>query len=137
MASTIRLEIVTPDRSVFDQDINMVIARATDGDIGILPGHAPLIAGLAIAPLRIKTEDGEQQIAVSGGFIEVRPEKITLLAATAETAEEIDIKRAAEAKERAERRLKSGDAEIDFTRAEIALKRALVRLQVAEFMKAK
>lgn len=137
MASTIRLEIVTPERSVFDRDVSMVIARATDGDLGILPGHAPLIAGLDIAPLRVKTEDDEIQISVSGGFIEVQPEKITLLAATAETAEEIDVKRAAEAKERAENRLKSGAADIDFSRAEIALKRALVRLSVAEFMKGK
>lgn len=135
MAETIRLEIVTPDRSVYDQEVNMVIARASDGDIGILPHHVPLIAGLAIAPLRIKADDGEQQIAVSGGFIEVQPDKITILAATAETAEEIDIKRAEEAKKRAESRLKSGDANIDFVRAEAALQRALLRLQVAEVVK--
>jgi F-type H+-transporting ATPase subunit epsilon len=116
---------------VFDREVHMVIARATDGDIGILPGHAPLIAGLAIAPLRVKAEDGELQLAVSGGFIEVQPKKITLLAATAETAEEVDIKRAEAAKERAENRLKSHDSEIDFTRAELALRRALVRLKVA------
>lgn len=133
--ATIRLEIVTPDRSVYDQDVNMVIARATDGDLGVLPGHAPLIAGLDIAPLRIKTEEGEQQLAVSGGFIEVQPEKITVLAATAETAEQIDVKRAEEAKERAENRLKTGGTDVDFARAEVALKRALLRLKIAEFIK--
>lgn len=131
MAATIRLEIITPDRMVFDQDVNMVIARATDGDIGILPGHAPLIAGLAIAPLRVKTQDGERQLAISGGFMEVQPNKIILLAATAETAEEVDVKRAEEAKERAENRINSHDSNIDFARAELALKRALVRLKVA------
>ncbi|HBS60950.1 MAG TPA: F0F1 ATP synthase subunit epsilon [Firmicutes bacterium] len=137
MASTIRLEIVTPDRSVYDQQVNMVIARATDGDIGILPGHAPLIAGLAIAPLRVKLEEGEEQFAVSGGFIEVQPDKITILAATAESAAEIDVKRATEAKERAENRLKSAAVEIDFARAEAALQRALVRLKVVEFLKSR
>lgn len=135
MANTIRLEIVTPERSVYNKDVEMVIARATDGDIGILPGHAPLIAGLAIAPLRIKTGDGEEQLAVTGGFIEVQPEKITILAAAAETAEEIDAKRAQEAKERAEGRLKSGNSDIDVARAEIALQRALARLKVVEFLK--
>ena len=134
MANTIRLEVVTPERLVYSQDVNMVIARATDGDIGILPGHAPLIAGLNIAPLRIKLDDTEQQLAVSGGFIEVTPEKITVLAATAETAEEIDAKRAEEAKERAEGRLKSGE-NFDQARAEAALQRALVRLRVVEFLK--
>jgi F-type H+-transporting ATPase subunit epsilon len=137
MANTIRLEIVTPDRVVYNQDVNMVIARATDGDIGILPGHAPLIAGLAIAPLRIKFEEGEEQLAVTGGFIEVQPQKVTILAKTAETPAEIDVRRAQEAKGRAENRLKSDSEDIDFTRAEIALQRALVRLQVAELAKQK
>jgi F-type H+-transporting ATPase subunit epsilon len=137
MDNTIRLEIVTPDRVVYNQDVNMVIARATDGDIGILPGHAPLIAGLAIAPLRIKLEEGEEQLAVTGGFIEVQPQKVTVLAKSAETAAEIDVRRAQEAKGRAENRLKSDSEGIDFARAETALQRALVRLQVAEFAKQK
>jgi len=135
--ATIRLEIVTPERSVYNQDVEMVIARATDGDIGILAGHAPLIAGLAIAPLRIKKEEGEEQIAITGGFIEVQPDKVTVLAATAETAEEIDVKRAEEAKKRAEERLKSGRSEFDVARAEIALQRALARLKVVEHFKHK
>jgi F-type H+-transporting ATPase subunit epsilon len=137
MDNTIRLEIVTPDRVVYNQDVNMVIARATDGDIGILPGHAPLIAGLAIAPLRIKLEEGEEQLAVTGGFIEVQPQKVTVLAKSAETAAEIDVRRAQEAKGRAENRLKPDSEGIDFARAETALQRALVRLQVAEFAKQK
>lgn len=132
MANKIRLDIVTPDRMVYSEDVNMVIARATDGDLGILPGHAPLIAGLEIWPLRVQTDEGEQRLSVAGGFIEVRPQKITVLASSAELPEEIDIGRAAAAKERAETRLKGGEAEIDVRRAEVALKRAMVRLTVAE-----
>ncbi|MBP2637699.1 MAG: atpC 2 [Firmicutes bacterium] len=134
MANKIRLDIVTPDRMVYSEDVNMVIARATDGDLGILPGHAPLIAGLEIWPLRIQTDEGEQLFSVCSGFIEVRPQKITVLAGCAELPEEIDIKRAESARERAERRLKEagGSSDIDVRRAEVALKRAMVRLRVAD-----
>lgn len=132
MANKIRLDIVTPDRMVYSEDVNMVIARATDGDLGILPGHAPLIAGLDIWPLRIMKDEGEQQLSLCGGFIEVRPQKITILASCAEKPEEIDVKRAELAKERAEGRLKGSTPEIDVERAEVALKRAMMRLKVSE-----
>ncbi|HWR44364.1 F0F1 ATP synthase subunit epsilon [Sporomusa sp.] len=131
MANKIRLDIVTPDRMVYSEDVNMVIARATDGDLGILPGHAPLIAGLEIWPLRIMNDEGEQQLSLCGGFIEVRPQKITVLASCAELPEEIDVKRAEAARERAESRLKAS-SDIDVHRAEVALKRAMMRLRVAE-----
>lgn len=131
MANKIRLDIVTPDRMVYSEDVNMVIARATDGDLGILAGHAPLIAGLDVWPLRIMKDEGEQQLSLCGGFIEVRPQKITVLASCAELPEEIDVKRAAAAKERAESRLKAS-SDIDVQRAEVALKRAMMRLRVAE-----
>ncbi|MCE5286553.1 MAG: F0F1 ATP synthase subunit epsilon [Pelosinus sp.] len=134
MAKKIRLDIVTPERVAYSADVNMVIARTSSGDIGVLPGHAPLIAGLQIAPFRILLDEGEAQIALSGGFIEVQPEKVTLLANTAELAEEIDVERAENSKKRAESRLKSGEA-IDAERAEIALRRAVVRLKVAEYGK--
>lgn len=135
MAKTVRLDIVTPERLAYSDDVNMVIARATDGDIGILPGHAPLIAGLEIAPLRILKDDGEKRIAICGGFIEVRPDKVTVLAGCAELPEEIDVKRAEAARERAEARLKGNREGIDVARAEQALKRALMRLGVAEYHK--
>lgn len=130
MANKIRLEIVTPERMIYSKDVNMVIARATDGDIGILPGHAPLIAGLDIWPLRILNDEGEEQMALAGGFIEVRPQKITILASVAELPEEIDPQRALAAKERAESRLKTSSDDIDVVRAEAALKRAVMRLKV-------
>lgn len=132
MAKTIRLDIVTPDKVAYSEDVNMVIARATNGDLGILPGHAPLIAGLDIWPLRVITDEGEIEIVLCSGFIEVRPEKVTILAACAELPETIDIARAEAARERAESRLKATDASIDVTRAEAALRRAIVRLRVAE-----
>lgn len=131
MANTIRLEIVTPDRLVYSSDITMVIARATDGDLGILPGHTPLIAGLEIWPLRIQKGENQELLSICGGFIEVRPQKVTILANCAELPEEIDVKRAEAAKERAETRLKNAP-DIDVQRAEAALKRALVRLKVAQ-----
>jgi F-type H+-transporting ATPase subunit epsilon len=132
MANKIRLDIVTPERIVYSEDVNMVIARATDGDIGILPGHAPLIAGLDIWPLRILRDEGELQVSICGGFIEVRPDKVTVLAGCAELPEEIDVKRAEAAKTRAESRLKAAAPDIDFERAEAALRRALIRLRVAD-----
>ncbi len=135
MANKIRLDIVTPERIVFSEDVNMVIARATDGDIGILPGHAPLVAGMTVWPLRVLRDEGERQISVCGGFIEVRPDKVTILASCAELPEEIDVKRAEAARTRAENRLKDTSPDIDMTRAEAALQRAVVRLRVAETSK--
>jgi F-type H+-transporting ATPase subunit epsilon len=132
MANTIRLDIVTPERIVYSDDVNMVIARATDGDIGILPGHAPLIAGLDIWPLRILKDDGEIRLSICSGFIEVRPDKVTVLAGCAELPAEIDAKRAEAAKNRAEDRLRLSAEQIDMERAEAALRRALIHLRVAE-----
>jgi F-type H+-transporting ATPase subunit epsilon len=132
MANQIRLDIVTPERIVYSADVNMVIARATDGDLGILPGHAPLVAGLDIWPLRVLTEEKEIHIALCSGFIEVKPQKVTILAGCAELPEEIDVKRAEAAKYRAECRLKEVVPEIDVERAEAALRRAIIRLRVAD-----
>ena len=130
MAKTIRLDIVTPEKLVYSEDVNMVIARTTSGDIGILPGHAALVAALVIWPLRIITDNGESQISISGGFIEVQPEKITILANAAELPDEIDIARAEAAKERAESLLRGNKEKVDVARAEAALKRAMTRLTV-------
>ena len=135
MAKKIKLDIVTPEKVAYSDDVNMVIARTTAGDIGILPGHAPLIAALVIWPLRIITDDGEKQITMCGGFIEVQPEKITILANCAELPEEIDVSRAETAKSRAEGRLQGSKDDIDVPRAEAALKRAMIRLKVAEYNK--
>ncbi|SMC46918.1 ATP synthase F1 subunit epsilon [Sporomusa malonica] len=129
MAKKIRLNIFTPDRMVYSENVNMVIARATNGDLGICPGHAPSITSLEIWSLRIIKDEGEQQLLLCGGFMEVRPKKITVLASCAETPEEIDIRRANAAKERTALRLK-GD--IDARRAEFTRKRAALRLKVSQ-----
>lgn len=133
MAKTIRLEVVSPDRLVYQEDVQMVIARTTGGDIGVLPGHAPLLAGLDVWPVRVLREDGEFSLAVSGGLIEVLPERVTLLAQCAERPEEIDLVRAEAARERAMCRLREADVvDVDHLRAELALKRAIMRIRVAE-----
>lgn len=132
MAKTFRLDIVTPERVLLSEEASMVVARAIDGDIGILPGHAPLITSLAVWPLRIKRPDEtEHQVSLCNGFMEVQPDKVTILAGCAELPAEIDAERARAAKSRAESRLKGDRADIDIARAELALQRALVRLRVA------
>jgi len=132
--STMQVEVVTPERKVVSRECKMVSARALDGDIGILPKHIPLVTVLAPGVVRIKGENDVTTLAVGGGFIEVSPDsKVTILAETAELAGEIDIERARRAKQRAEERLaKRGHPEIDAVRSEIALRKALVRLEAAE-----
>ena len=132
MMKTIKVSVVTPDGPVYEADVEMVSTKAKSGELGILPGHIPLVAPLEISAVRLKREGKTQYIAVSGGFLEVRPDKVTILAQAAERAEDIDVARAKAAKERAERRLQSKQDDIDFKRAEMALKRALNRLNVAE-----
>lgn len=133
MASTFNLEVVTPERVVYSEEVNMLIARAVDGDIGILANHSPLISALKIGVLRLKTGDSYNHIAISGGgFMEVNPEKVTILADSAEKPGEIDKDRATKAKERAEERLGSQREDVDQVRAEAALRRAVTRLEILE-----
>ncbi|NLM04036.1 MAG: F0F1 ATP synthase subunit epsilon [Clostridiales bacterium] len=131
MASKFHLEIVTPDRVFYDNDAEMVIARTTEGDVGILAGHIPLVAPLEISTLKIKENGEEKYAAISGGFIKVAESGTTIIVDAAEWPEEIDIERAEEAKRRAEARLASRSADVDTLRAEIALKRAINRIRVA------
>ncbi|WP_028400670.1 F0F1 ATP synthase subunit epsilon [Ectobacillus panaciterrae] len=128
---TIQVSIVTPDGPVYEKDVEMVSVKAESGEMGILPGHVATVAPLQISPVRIKTGGTTDYVAVGGGFIEVRPDKITILAPSAEVASHIDIHRANEAKRRAERRLDDKQTHVDFKRAELALKRAVNRLNVA------
>lgn len=130
MANTIKLEIVSPQKVVYSTDVNMLIVKSTAGELGFLPNHAPLVAGLMPAPMRLLTDGGEELVSVSGGFVEVQPKKITVLAANAELASEIDVDRARRAYDRAKERLSKGD--IDVARAEAALSRAKARLRTAK-----
>lgn len=128
---TFVLSIVTPQRQVLSEPVNMVIVRTVDGEMGVLPGHIPLIAPLTIGPMRIKTGAEERRVAINGGFIEVTGQQVNIISQSAELAEEIDITRAESAKERALERLEKKQADLDHARAEAALQRALTRLRVA------
>lgn len=128
---TVKVNIVTPDGPVYDADIEMVSVRAESGDLGILPGHIPTVAPLKIGAVRLKKDGQTDLAAVSGGFLEVRPDQVTILAQAAETAESIDKERALAAKKRAEDRLNKRSDDTDIRRAELALQRAVNRLDVA------
>jgi F-type H+-transporting ATPase subunit epsilon len=128
--NTLKLEVVTPERKVLSEDIYSLIVPAIEGYMGILPNHAPIISGLEPGVVKFKVNGNYRKMAISGGFLEVSVNKASILANTAELAEEIDVKRAQEAKERAEKRLKN-KKDIDVLRAELALKRALARLNAA------
>ncbi|MCD1260891.1 F0F1 ATP synthase subunit epsilon [Paenibacillus athensensis] len=129
--STFLLEIVTPERKVYAQNVRMIIAKGTEGELGILPNHIPLVTPLRIAPLTIKLENGQTEVvAVNGGFMEVRKDKVVILAESAELPGDIDIERARSAKERAEKRLSASGLDLDQLRAEHALQRALSRIEV-------
>ena len=129
---TIKVNVVTPNGPVFESDVEMVSTKAKTGELGILPGHIPLVAPLEIGVVRIKKEKLTDLIAVSGGFLEVRPEQVTILAQSAEQASDIDVERALKAKERAEQRMQDQHLEhVDFRRAELALQRAINRLTVS------
>ncbi len=128
----IRLDIVTAEKLVYSDDVDIVVAPGIEGEMAILPSHAPLMTTLAPGELLLRKEGVETFLAVSGGFLEVRPDRITVLADSAERAEDIDAERAEEAKRRAEERLDRSVDETDLARAEAALRRSLIRLRVAE-----
>ena len=129
---TITVNIVTPDGPVYDSEVSMVIAVTASGEMGVLPGHIPTVAPLGIGAVRLKKENSTELVAVSGGFLEIRPEKVTILAQSAERATDIDIARAQESAKRAEALLQAKKDEVDFKRAELALKRAMNRINVYE-----
>jgi F-type H+-transporting ATPase subunit epsilon len=129
----IRCEVVTAERTVFDDQVDMVVAPGIEGQLGILPHHAPLMTALTFGELVIHRQDQEDEfIAIGGGFMEVGPDHVTILADSAERAEEIDLERAQEARQRAEETMAQKQQEdVDFARAEAALRRSVIRLKVA------
>jgi F-type H+-transporting ATPase subunit epsilon len=132
MADTFKLEIVTPEKKVVETAAEEVQIPGKNGYLGVLPGHAPLITELAVGEIIYCENSNEQRLAVAWGFAEVLPDKVTILAESAERPSEINVERAREAKERAEQRLTSGDTEVDVDRALDALHRAESRLDVAQ-----
>ncbi|MGY3716020.1 F0F1 ATP synthase subunit epsilon [Sutcliffiella cohnii] len=129
---TLTVSVVTPDGPVYESDAEMVVSKTLEGELGVLPGHIPMVAPLKIGAVRVKNANNTDLVAVSGGFLEVRPDKVTILAQAAETSKDIDVTRAEEARKRAESRMQSKQDDIDFRRAELALKRAINRLNVAK-----
>jgi F-type H+-transporting ATPase subunit epsilon len=127
----LRLEIVSPERRAFSDDVEMVIVPGRNGQLGILPHHTPLIASLGIGELRIKKGGGEQTLLISGGFVEVRPDKVVIMADLAEHSEEIDEARAVEARKRAEKALEEVHEPADIARVRAALQTALMRERIA------
>jgi F-type H+-transporting ATPase subunit epsilon len=131
LPTKIALEIVTPDRGLIREDVDEVQVPGSEGYLGILPGHTPLLATLTVGELWYRIGTQKHYLAIARGFLEVLPDRVTILAQIAERADEIDVSRAEAARKRAEERLAKPAAEIDAERARIALMRALIRLQVA------
>lgn len=134
MAANIRLEVVTPERFVVQEDVQIIMAPGTLGEFGVLSGHTPFMSSLRLGVLRYRdTKSQMENVFISGGFAEVLPNKVTVLADTAEKRNAIDVTRAKAAMERPHRRLEAAKSEeIDVNRAKEALERALFRLRVAE-----
>ena len=135
MAEQIRLEVVTPAGSVVNEDVNIVNAPGYGGDFGVLANHAPMLSTIKIGTLTYEKDKSRELLMISGGFCEVSNNKITFLVESAEFGRDIDVDRAMKAKERAEKRLaqaKSHDENINTTRAEAALQRAVARLKTAK-----
>ena len=133
MAEKLQLEVVTPDRLVLSEAVDIVMAIGSLGEFGILPNHVPFLSPLMAGELRYRKDNQLDYMVVTGGFVEVSQNKVTVLAEAAERAREIDLDRAKRAKERAEKRLAQAKSEdVDYIRAEGALRRDLLRLKVVE-----
>jgi F-type H+-transporting ATPase subunit epsilon len=125
------LEIVTPDRGLVTEQVDEVQLPGAQGYFGVLPGHTPLLATLQVGELWYRIGQEKHYLAIAFGFVEVRPDRVTVLARIAERAQDIDVARAQEAKRRAEERVAGPGKEMDFERARVAMMKSLVRLQVA------
>ena len=131
LPKSLSLEVVTPDRAIIREQVDEVVLPGSEGSFGVLPGHAPLLATLQVGEMWYRKGQETHYLAIAFGFVEVLPDKVTVLAHIAEKAEEIDLTRAEAAKVRAEQRIATPQASMDFERARIAMMKSLVRLQVA------
>ena len=131
----LKFEIVTAERIVYSDEVDLVVAPGVEGQMALLPMHAPIMTTLQPGEILLRKGGEETSIFVSGGFLELMNDKVTVLAQSAERAEEIDVARAEEAKKRAEERIVSRGVDIDLARAEAALRRSLTRLRIAEKVK--
>jgi F-type H+-transporting ATPase subunit epsilon len=129
----IQVEIITQERRVYSDEVDIVVAPGVEGEMGVLPNHAPLITALAVGELRVRKGETEEHFAIGGGVLDVRPDKVIVLADSAESASEIDIARAEAARERAEKVMREGPPRDPsaYAQLEAALRRSRVRLRVA------
>lgn len=130
--ATLQLEVVTPEKTVVSEEVEMVICPGSEGEFGVLPHHVSLLSSLKTGPLRYKSGGTENIVFISGGFADVNANKCNVLAESAERAEDIDAARARQALERAERRLAEKAEDLDVVRAEAALQRAIMRLRIVQ-----
>ena len=131
LPSKLMLEIVTPDRPLAIEEVDEVVVPASEGELGVLPGHTPLLASLKVGELWYRQGQEKHYLLIAFGFAEVQPGRVTILAQGAEKADEIDLARAEQAKKRAEERVSRPTVDMDAERARIALLKSLIRLQVA------
>ena len=131
LPTSLTLEIVTPDRALVTEQVDEVQVPGTEGYFGVLPGHAPLLASLQVGELWYRIGQEKHYLAIAFGFVEVLPDKVTVLARIAEREQDIDIARAEAAMSRAEQRIGEPRTDIDFERARVAMMKSLIRLQVA------
>ena len=131
MAQRIELEIVTPERRMLAEEVDELMMPGVEGYLGVRPGHAPLLTALQVGEITYNLGGKQHSIAISGGFAEVLRHRVSILAQTAEKADEIDAARAEKARERAESRLRKADGETDMGRAQVALARAVNRISVS------
>lgn len=136
MAMTVHCDIVSAEKQLFSGLVELVVAAGVEGDLGVMPGHAPLLTRLKPGPVRVKTQSGDEEVFyVSGGFLEVQPKLVTVLADTAERAQDMDGAQAEEAKQRAKEALEGKNADMDYSRAAITLAEASARLRTIEQIK--
>jgi F-type H+-transporting ATPase subunit epsilon len=127
----IDLQIVTPDRLIVNEQVDEVQIPGTEGYLGVLPGHTPLLTALSIGEMWYRKGQEKTHLSIAGGFAEVLPDRVTLLATLAERPEEIDVARAEAARQRAEQRLAQARSDVDYERARLALQKSIIRLQVS------
>lgn len=127
----IKLIITTPEKKFYEGDVDFITITSTEGELGILPGHLPMVAALSPSPVKLKNGEEIKEAAISGGFAKIDGSEVVIIADTAEWPEEIEVNRAREAKQRAEERMQERLSEIEYLRTKIAFQRALVRLKVS------
>lgn len=136
MAMTVHCDIVSAERQFFSGLVELVVASGTEGDLGITPGHTPLLTWLKPGPVRVKKQNGEEEVFfVSGGFLEVQPQLVTVLADTAERAHDLDEAEAEQARQRAREALEGKNSEMDYTLAQTSLAEATARLRTIDQIK--